>query len=319
MFKGFFIALSKAGWAQRAITKWKPAWRAASRFIAGENADQAIEAVKALNAAGLDASLDHLGENTTDAAAARAATAEILRLLEIIHNSDVRANVSIKLSQIGQTLDEDLCRTNLRLILETAACHSIFIRLDMEDSSLTDSTLEMYRWACAQGFSLLGVVIQSYLYRSTQDVASLQTGCTPVRLCKGAYKEPPSVAFPDKADVDDHYDRLVKQLFESAHACAHPLATPDGRVPPLPAIATHDPRRIVYARRLADEMNFPRQAFEFQMLYGIRRDLQQQLVQDGYRVRVYVPYGSHWYPYFMRRLAERPANLWFFMSNFFRS
>ena len=317
MLRAFFISLSKATWAQRLITHWGFAWRAASRFIAGESGEEAIQAVRQLNAGGILATLDHLGENTSSAAEARNSTDEILQVLDQIHISGVRSNVSIKLSQIGLLLDDELCLQNLTRILQKAQLTNNFIRIDMEDSSLTAKTLDALRWARARGFFNVGIVIQSYLYRSAADVRSLIDEGIRVRLVKGAYQEPASVAYPVKGNVDKAFDQLAEMLLAGSMNNRLESNPVEGRVPPLAAIASHDPKRIQYARAVQQKLNLPKEALEFQMLYGIRRDLQQELAAAGYPVRVYVPYGTHWYPYFMRRLAERPANLTFFLRGLF--
>jgi proline dehydrogenase len=318
MLRSFFVSLSKAGWAQHMITNWSFARRAAFRFVAGETSAEAIAAVRQLNARGIRASLDHLGENTFSQADASHAVDEILAVIDEIEKAGVRANVSLKLSQIGLSLDKDRCQANLESILAKARQAGLFIRVDMEDSSLTDATLEAVRAAHDHGYDNVGVVIQAYLRRSEADIRSLMQAQVKVRLCKGAYQEPAEIAFPQKADVDAAYDHLCTLLLEGAQAAGAPQASPDGRTPPIPAIASHDPRRIQFARQKQQELGLPQQAVEYQMLYGIRRDLQEELAAAGYPVRVYVPYGTHWYPYFMRRLGERPANIWFFISNFFR-
>jgi proline dehydrogenase len=318
MMRSFFISLSKLTWAQRLITRTGIARRAASRFIAGETHEDAIRAVRALNANGIAASLDHLGENTADENASRLAAQEILVILDEIERYKVRSNVSVKLSQIGLTLNDDLCRQNLALVLEKAHSTNNFIRIDMEDSSLTQKTLDIFYWARQQGFANTGIVIQAYLYRSEEDIRRLGESGERVRLCKGAYKEPPELAYPKMKDVNAGFDRLIELLFSASLALGAPHISTDGRIPPIPAIATHDDQRIQHACDRAKQMGLPKPALEFQMLYGIRRDLQDQLVSAGYPVRVYVPYGTHWYPYFMRRLAERPANVWFLLSNLLR-
>lgn len=239
-------------------------------------------------------------------------------MLDRIRASGVRSNMSIKLSQIGLLLDAGLCQDNLQRILQKARQTQNFIRIDMEDSSLTEKTLACLRWARTKGFENVGIVLQSYLHRSQNDIQELIAEGVPVRLVKGAYREPAEIAYPDKADVDQAFDRLAGLLIAGAKQHANPTANENGLVPPIPAIATHDPKRIQTARDLQVQYGLPKQAIEFQMLYGIRRDLQEALVGAGFPVRVYVPYGTHWYPYFMRRLAERPANMWFFISNFFR-
>lgn len=312
------ISLSKAGWAQRMVTHWGIAWRAASRFIAGDSLEDAIQAIQTLNERGLLATLDHLGENTTSIADARGATDEVLCALAAIDAAGVRANISIKLSQLGLILNDDLCRENLDRILGRAQALNNFIRVDMEDSSLTARTLAMLAWARAQGYDNVGIVIQSYLYRSAQDVAAILAQQGRVRLCKGAYDEQPAVAFPAKKDVDANFDRLAADLIAGAVAAVSPKLSANGRIPPIPAFATHDPARIRFVQAEAQRHGLAKDAYEFQMLYGIRRDLQDSLVLQGHPVRIYVPYGTRWYPYFMRRLAERPANIWFFVSNFFR-
>jgi proline dehydrogenase len=318
MMRAFFIFLSKLPWAQRLISKTGVARRTAARFIAGETHEEAIQAVSTLNQKGIAATLDHLGENTTDAAAAKQAVDEVARMLEAIERCGVQSNVSIKLSQLGLVIDEEMCRQNLAAILEKAQSVNNFIRIDMEDSSLTQKTIDAFNWARQQGFENVGIVIQSYLYRSDEDLRILGFRGERVRLCKGAYKEPPELAYPNMKDVNASFDRLVDSLFAASLALGSPAVRADGRVPPIPALATHDEERIHYAIQAAQRIGLPKSALEFQMLYGIRRDLQQSLAEDGYPVRVYVPYGTHWYPYFMRRLAERPANVWFFISNFFR-
>ncbi len=317
MLRAFINSMSRAAWAQRMITNWGFAWRTASRFVAGETIPDAIRAVEDLNRKGAAGSLDHLGENTKSPQEAERATNEVLALLQAISNPDIHTNVSVKLSQLGLLLDETLCQENLLKILELARNMGAFIRLDMEDSSLTQATLDLYLWARRRGFDNLGVVIQAYLYRSEADLKMLGEIGARVRLCKGAYREPPSVAFPRKQDVDANYDHLADLLMENALAEGAPRVDLDGKIPPIPAIATHDPQRIRHAQEAAARLGLPREAVEYQLLYGIRRDLQETLAAEGYPTRVYVPYGTYWYPYLMRRLAERPANFWFFLSNFF--
>jgi proline dehydrogenase len=312
------LALSRAGWARRLVMHWGFAWRVASRFVAGQTLDEALAVTRGLNERGINVTLDYLGESTTSAEEARAAADEVIRALEGIQAAGVRANVSIKLSQFGLALAPDLCRENLHRVLQRAQDLNNFVRIDMEDSSLTDATLDQWETALAQGCDNTGIVIQSYLYRSEQDIRRILRLGGRVRLCKGAYDEPPALAFPIKADVDKNYDHLAALLMDGQMRGAYPPLSPDGRVPPAPALATHDANRVVFALEEMKRREMPRGSVEFQMLYGIRRDLQDDLAARGYPVRVYVPYGEHWYPYFMRRLAERPANIWFFVSNFFR-
>ena len=319
MLRAFFIYLSKAEWAKRLVTNWSFAWRFARRFIAGEKLEDAINVVRELNLRGINATLDHLGEYTTKKADAVRAAQDIIEILDAIEAAQVRSGVSLKLSQIGLELDEELCAEGLRNILARARQYGNFVRIDMEDSSTVDATLRIYQQMRNEyEFDNVGVVIQAYLYRSEADIQELLRSETKVRLCKGAYKEPPEIAFPEKQDVDANYDKLSRMILDATEG--HRLSPPslDGRIPPLPALATHDEKRIEFAKVYARQLQLDNNALEFQMLYGIRRDLQYQLIQDGYSVRVYVPYGTQWYPYFMRRLAERPANVWFFFSNIFR-
>ncbi|MFC1879237.1 proline dehydrogenase family protein [Chloroflexota bacterium] len=320
MFRSTLIYLSKASWARKLVTNWSFAWKAASRFVAGDKLDDAIRAVQVLNERGINATLDHLGEHTYNREDADRATQDILQIFDAIDQSGVCAGVSIKLTQIGLALDEDICAENLKRILSHAAEKDNFVRIDMEDSPWVDATLSLYnRMRTEFGLTNTGKVFQSYLYRSADDIRELMAHGGRVRLCKGAYKEPPDVAYPRKADVDKNFDRLTKQLIDGALANNAPELSDDCRFPPIPAIASHDPDRLEYAKAYARQVGLPKSAIEFQMLHGIRRDLQEQAVKEGYPVRVYVPYGTEWYPYFVRRLAERPANLWFFISNFFRN
>jgi proline dehydrogenase len=312
------ISLSKAGWSQRTFNGWGVARRVARRFVAGETLAEAIAVVQALNERGIAASLNFLGENTTTPAEAGQATAEMIRALEAIEAAGVRASLSLKLSQLGQLLDQELCCQNLGKVLTRARALNNFVRMDMEDSPLVEPTLAAYEWARGQGFDNLGVVLQAYLYRTPVDLERVLAQAGRVRLCKGAYMEPAAVAYPQKKDVDASYDRLATQLIEGALRAGAPQVSQDGRMPPIPAIATHDETRIRFVQAEARRLEVPRGALEFQMIYGIRRDLQEELARQGFPLRIYVPYGTHWYPYFMRRLAERPANLWFFLSNFFR-
>lgn len=318
MFRSVLLYLAKARWARRIITGWKLSRLVASRFIAGDTLDDAVRAVRALNAAGLNATLDHLGEAVTTEAEARSAADDYLVLIDKICETGLRSNASLKLSQLGLNLSRDLCLENIRRIVRKAAACGLFVRIDMEDTSTVDWTLEIWRALQRDGLSNVGLVFQSYLYRTESDIrAVLSEGCR-IRMCKGAYKEPPNLAYPKKSDVDASYDRLARIMIDAARAAGSVPASPDGRIPPVTALATHDEARIAAGRAYAEQAGLPKPALEFQMLNGIRSDLQRSLAQAGYPVRVYVPYGTEWYPYFMRRLAERPANVWFFVSNFFR-
>ncbi len=319
MLRSFLIYLSKAPWAQKLVTGWSFAWKAASRFVAGEKVEDAIRAVRELNEKGINATLDQLGEHTSMPEEAAQATYGILTVLDEIERAKVRANVSIKLTQIGMGLDETVCRENLQRILQRAKEYNNFVRVDIEDTPYTDTTFGLCNTMLEAGFTTknFGTAIQSYLFRSEADLKGLLAKAISIRLVKGAYKEPPDKAFPKKADVDANYDLLTKMLIDASLANQTNLSE-DGRIPPIPAIASHDEKRIEFAIAYAKKVGLPKSGLEFQMLYGIRRDLQEKLAKEGYPVRVYVPFGTHWYPYFMRRLAERPANIWFFISNFFR-
>ncbi len=318
MLRSLLIYLSKAAWAQRIVTRWKFAWRVASRFVAGETIESAIQVVRVLNSNGINATLDHLGEHTSTPEEAQKATEDILELLDQINCCDVRANVSIKLTQIGLGLDEGLVANNLERILARAKKYKNFVRIDMEDSPYTDRTISLYRLMQQKGYDNTGLVVQSCLFRTEADTKALLAEGACFRLVKGAYKEPPELAFPKKKDVDANFDLLTKIMIDYALTVGAPTVSADGRIPPIPALGTHDAKRIEFGKQYAGKANYPKGALEIQMLYGIRRDLQGQLAADGFPVRVYIPYGTHWYPYFVRRLAERPANLWFFISNFLR-
>ena len=314
------IYLSKADWARQIVMNWNFAFRVASRFVAGETLEDAIRVVKELNSRGINATLDHLGEHTVTQAESERATQDILRMLDLIDKSGIKSNISIKLTQIGLALGEDICEKNLVLILSKAQEQRNFVRIDMEDSSFVEKTIALYEnLRQKHGFNNTGIVIQSYLYRSENDISRLRILNARVRLCKGAYKEPPDIAFPRKHDVDAAYDRLAACLVDTAIAANSPELSGDGKIPPIPAIASHDPERLAFIKNYCSQKGLTPRAIEFQMLYGIRRDLQEETVKEGFPVRVYVPFGSHWYPYFIRRLAERPANLWFFVTNFFRN
>jgi len=320
MLRSFLIYLSKAAWAQKLMTSWGIAWRVASRFVAGVTIGEALGAVRELNENCINATLDQLVDHTSTVEEADRATEGILRVLDEIERAGVRANVSIKLTQIGMGLDEEICRQNLVRILDQVKKHGNFLRIDMEDTPYTDTTLGIFYSMLQRGFNVsqVGLVIQSYLYRTEADVRKLLEYNTHLRLVKGAYKEPTDKAFPKKTDVDASFDLLTKLMIDAACKIETNKISGDGRVPPIPAIATHDEKRIAFAKQYAEKVGLPKEALEFQMLFGIRRDLQEQLVKEGYPVRIYVPFGTHWYPYFMRRLAERPAIIWFFVSNFFR-
>lgn len=304
------LYLSGADWARQTVSQLPVAQRVAARFVAGSDQDAALATAAALNANGMTTTLDFLGESASAASDCFMARDEICRLVERIAAENVNSGVSVKLTQLGLRISDDLVEENLCAILETAQRHNIFVRIDMEDSPVTDATLSLYRkMRDKHGFANTGVVIQSYLYRSERDVEQLIDEGAGIRLCKGAYAEPADVAFPDKADTDASFIHLAQRMLS-------PEAQAKGV---YPAFATHDAAIIDDIRIYAAKHAIGQDQYEFQMLYGIRRDLQEQLVQQGYRVRIYVPYGTAWYPYFVRRLAERPANLWFFISNFIKA
>ena len=275
--------------------------RLTTRFVAGENIDEAVAAIRELNAEGCSASFDHLNESVATPAEADAELKEYLDILARIDETGINSNVSIKLTQFGLDLDPELAYQNARKVVVEAKRRGNFVRVDMEASTVTQATLDIYK-RLREEFELndVGIVLQSYLRRTFHDAQELLKLPSRVRICKGAYNEPPDVAFPEKKDTDENYIRVMQLLLSSG--IYH-------------GIATHDPKMIEATIDFVNRQGISKEAFEFQMLYGIRRDLQRQLARDGYNMRVYVPYGKHWYPYFMRRLAERPANIWFVMKN----
>jgi proline dehydrogenase len=268
----------------------------ARRFIAGETVQEAIEAARALETRRLKLTLDLLGESVTNLEEAEAATRQYLAVVDAVVQSGVERNLSLKLTQLGIDVDKASAVDNLRKILERAEPAGFFVRIDMESSAYTAVTLEIFETLWSHGHRQIGVVLQSALHRSEADLSTIDALGGRVRLVKGAYKEPKTIAYPKKADVDGAYARMLKTLLIEGH---------------YPAIATHDPAMITLARAIAQEHHVAPDRFEFQMLYGVRRDLQAMLVKAGYRVRVYIPFGREWFPYFMRRLGERPANVMF--------
>jgi proline dehydrogenase len=285
-------------------TRFRPFKKMTTRFVAGENIEEAIAAIREINAQGPAASFDHLNEGVTGREETQAEVREYLDILARIDETGIRSNVSIKLTQFGLDIDAELTYRNARAVVEDAARRGNFVRVDMEGSNVTQVTIDIFKRLRAEfGLNDVGIVMQSYLRRTVADVTDLLKIPARIRICKGAYNEPPEVAFPDKKDVDENYVRIMKMLLTSG--VYH-------------GIATHDPKMINATVDFAAREGISKDAFEFQMLYGVRRDLQLQLARDGFRMRVYVPYGKHWYPYFMRRLAERPANIWFVMKNMFK-
>jgi proline dehydrogenase len=282
-------------------TRFSPFKKMTTRFVAGEDIEETVAAIRDLNAQGCTASFDHLNESVTQVSETEEEVREYLKILARIDETGINSNVSIKLTQFGLDIDPELTYRNAREVVADAARRGNFVRVDMEASNVTQVTIDIFKRLRAEyGLDDVGIVVQSYLRRTFEDVQALLKIPARIRLCKGAYNEPPEVAFPDKKDVDDNYVRCMRVLLSSG--VYH-------------GIATHDPRMIDATIAHAQKEGIGREAFEFQMLYGVRRDLQLQLARDGYRMRVYVPYGKHWYPYFMRRLAERPANVWFVLKN----
>ncbi len=316
MIKTVLLYLSNAVWMRRIFENWRVAQRVSSRFIAGETLEDALQVVRGLSQKGLFSSLDHLGENVTNAEEAENARDEYIHIIHSI--GQFQTNVSLKLSQLGLGFDFNLCLGNIRVIAEYAADSGILVRIDMEDASTVDSTLEIFSTLRRSGIRNIGLVFQAYLYRTEGDIKAVLSMGSSVRLCKGAYNEPPEIAFPKKIDVDHNFDRLTARLIDFTRTAEEEIRPSTGRFPPLTAIATHDEKRIDYAIEYARQFGFPQTSLEFQMLYGIRLDLQSRLAAAGYPVRVYVPFGKEWYPYFMRRLAERPANLGFFITHLIR-
>ena len=302
MLRSTLLKLSESPGFANFVTSNAKTRQMARRFVAGETLDEASAAARTCNDAGMLASLDYLGENVASTADAQKARDAYLEIFERIAQERLQANVSCKLTQLGLDLSVEFCEGLLLSIVERAVGYDNFLRVDMEGSIYTQRTVEVVKRVRAQN-PAVGTVIQSYLYRSDADVQDLLAyGCR-IRLCKGAYKESAEVAFPRKADVDANYVKLMQVLLSSGF---------------YHGIATHDPRMIGATIRYAAAKQISKDDFEFQMLYGVRTDLQRRLVRDGYRLRIYIPYGQDWFPYFMRRLAERPANVGFFLKNFLR-
>jgi len=297
-----FLFLSR----QKQLRRWMEtsalARRMSARFVAGDTLAEALEVCRRINSEGIAITLDHLGENVTSLQEAAASRDVYLETLARVSECSVNGNVSLKLSQFGIDISADACRSNVEALVRRAAELNSFVRVDMESSEYTDRTLALVT-ELHHRYQSTGAVIQAYLFRSAKDVENLCKQQIRVRLCKGAYLEPPEVAFARKEDVDRNYVRLMNFLLENGV---------------YPAIATHDERIIEQTKIFARARGISQNSFEFQMLYGIRRDMQKRLVAEGYRLRLYVPFGKAWYPYFMRRLAERPANVLFLARNLFR-
>ncbi|GAB4537404.1 MAG: proline dehydrogenase [Anaerolineae bacterium] len=305
MLRHFFITLSRSEAARRFVTHFGPARQTARRFIAGETLDEAIAVVQALNSRGILATLDHLGENVASRQDAQRAASEYQDLLHRIADEDVQATISVKLTHVGLDFGEDFCCDTMRAIVQTARALGNMVEVDIEGSEYTQSTLNVFHCLLDE-YQNMRLALQAYLFRTEQDLRGLIERGSSVRLCKGAYDEPPTIAWKEKSQVDANFARLM-DLMLSEQALQNGF---------YPALATHDHRLILRAERELARRGIGKDQFEFQMLHGVRRDWQQRLANEGYRVRIYVPYGTQWYPYFMRRLAERPANV-FFMARAF--
>jgi len=304
--KAVFYGLSRSATLKRLASKYgmRSSDSFARRFIAGETVEEAIDTSRRVQAEGLHITLDYLGESVRTVEEADTATRAYVRLLDVIVAAGIERNISLKLTQLGASIDRATCVDNLRRILEPAARHGFFVRIDMENSPWTQMTLDIFETLWQQEYRNVGVALQSALHRTARDIQRMNELGARVRLVKGAYKEPETVAYQRKADVDAAFLRMARVLLDGGT---------------YPAIATHDPAMIEGTRAYAASRGIATDRFEFQMLYGIRRDLQAELSSEGYPVRVYIPYGTEWYPYLTRRLAERPANLWFFASNLVRT
>jgi proline dehydrogenase len=300
LLKGTLLYLANRRPVYRLIMRHDLLRGLTQRYVAGEELADGIVVAQTLNTQGLLVSLDHLGESVTNPAESRRAVGAYLDALEAIATEQVEGNISLKLTQLGLDLSRELAVAHLRKILECAHELDTFVRIDMEGSAYTQRTLDVQREMWDAGFTNCGVVLQAYLYRTAADVEEAIEKGIRVRLCKGAYLEPSRVAFPDKAAVDANYAQLMERLLLHGNQ---------------PAIATHDERLIRQAQEIARRESISPESFDFEMLFGVRRDLQLGLVREGHRVRVYLPYGQEWYPYLVRRLAERPANIGFFMRS----
>ena len=295
------IWLSRQEGLKDFATRFRYFKKITTRFVAGDTIDDTIPIIRQLNTENCTASFDHLNESVGSAAEAENEVAEYQNILAKIDETKIRSNVSIKLTQFGLGIDKELAYRNARRVVEEAHRRGNFVRVDMEDSSVTQATIDIFKRLRGEfGLDNVGIVLQSYLYRTLADAQELVKLPARIRICKGAYLEPPEVAFPDKKDVDANYVKVMQLLLSSG--IYH-------------GIATHDPKMIDATIDFAKREGIEKEKYEFQMLYGVRRDLQRQLARDGFNLRIYVPYGKHWYPYFMRRLAERPANVWFVLKN----
>jgi proline dehydrogenase len=305
ILRSAFLALSHNRPLRRFSERSALGRRLSSRFVAGMEIEDALRAAQSLQSQGMSSTLDSLGENVATPDQARRSAETYHRLLDAVSARKLNASISVKLTQMGMDLGRDLAAEIVSGLVDHAVATNNFVRIDMEDSRYTQSTIDLTRALHAKPANRghVGIVIQAYLYRSAEDITALTSEGIRIRLCKGAYQEPPNLAYPQKSDVDANYIQLTEKLLASG--IYH-------------GIATHDPNMIAAAKRFVKEKSIDKSSFEFQMLYGIRRDLQRSLVSEGYNVRIYTPFGSEWYPYFMRRLAERPANVLFLARNLFK-
>lgn len=299
--KNFFLYLSKNRSLNKAAKKWGLRF-GANRVVAGETIAEAINKVRELNEKGLMCTLDHLGEFVNDESEALESAEYCIKTLKAIHESGVNSNLSLKMTQLGLDISRDLCMTNMRQILTVAKEYGNFVRIDMEDYAHCQVSIDIFK-ELRQEFDNVGLVLQAYLYRTVDDIQDLDSINANLRLVKGAYKESPEVAYPDKKDVDENYKKIIAMHLDNGN---------------YTAVATHDDQIINFTKEYVKKKNIARDQFEFQMLYGIRTQTQLELAKEGYRVRVYVPYGNDWYGYFMRRLAERPANVAFVLKGLFK-
>lgn len=303
MLKAILLYLSRQKGIQDFMMNFGVTRRVVDRFVSGEQLEDGLNAVKKVNSEGAIATLDHLGEEVTEPDEAVAAADVYLDALDQINFNHVDTNVSVKPTQLGLKIDKKLCEKNFTKIIERAKEYDNFVRMDMEDSDCTQDTLDVFK-GLRKKYDNVGIVIQTYLYRSEKDLDEILELEGRIRLCKGAYKEPKEVAFPKIQQVDENFVKLMQKMLLSG--IYH-------------GIGTHDEKIIEITKEFAKKNNISKDSFEFQLLYGIRTELQHKLVKEGYNVRIYIPFGREWYPYFMRRLAERPANLFFFLKNFFRA
>jgi len=301
VMRNFFLFLSKNKPLTRLAKKYGLRF-GASRFVAGETIEQAVEVIKQLNKKGMAVTVDYLGEFVDNEQEANDMADHCIEAIEAIHREKLDAQLSLKMTSMGLDISEELVMRNMRRILDTAKLHDVFVTIDMEDYSRCQKTLDIFKRLKTE-YDNVGTVLQAYLYRTVSDIEDLKNYHPNLRLVKGAYKEPPEVAFPDKKDVDENFKKIIKMHLLNGN---------------YTAVATHDDAIIEYTKRLVKEYNIPNSQFEFQMLYGIRPERQEQLAREGYTMRVYVPYGTDWYGYFMRRLAERPANVAFVLKGVLR-